>query len=286
MELSQLETFLAVLEAGSLSRAAANLHLTQPAVTKQIHALEKELRTVLLERGGRGVTPTASGLVLQDYARRSLALLREGRDTIDALSTGVTGELILGAGVTTSILRLPAWLSTLRAELPNVDVTVRTGTSSEVQRLALDREIDLGLVTSIPRQPQLEIVPLLREEIILVAAPELEIPTQLDQVPLILFRRGTGFRDYLDARLAAAGLGFTVKMESDSLEAIKSFVAVGLGASFLPVAAVSAELRETTLRRVVLPGLPHLERQTAAIFRRDRHLNPAARAFLRIAHQS
>lgn len=284
MELVQLETFLAVLEAGSLSRAAANLHLTQPAVTKQIHALEKELRTVLLERGGRGVSPTASGLVLQDYARRSLALLREGREIIDGLSAGTTGPLVLGAGVTTSILHLPGWLSKLRREYPGVDVTVRTGTSREVERMTLDREVDLGLVTSVSRQPQLEATALLQEEIVLVANHALEGTVRLEELPLILFRRGTGFREYLDKTLAAAGTVPLVKMETDSVEAIKSFVAVGLGASFLPLAAVQNELESGTLKRIIPPDLPVLQRQTSAIHRRDRHLNPAAVALLRIAN--
>ncbi len=155
MELSQLESFLRVAEAGSVSRAADTLYLTQPGVTKQIRALERELDVVLFDRTRRGMQLTPAGHALLDYARRSLGLLEECREVLQDLESGVSGRLVLGAGVTTSIFHLPRWLRAFQGEHPGVDVVVRTGRSREVAALVLAREIDLGLITSPARHPDL-----------------------------------------------------------------------------------------------------------------------------------
>ncbi len=306
MESSQLKSFLVVAEEGSVSRAAAKLHLTQPAVTKQIQALERELRTILFDRTGWGVELTATGAVLRDYSKRSLALLEECRLAIADTEAGAVGQLVVGAGTTTCIFELPRWLRSLRAQLPAMDVVVRTGESREIVRLVLGREVDLGLVTTAVQHRELEVTGLFEEEIVLVTAATPPVTTassagvdleshssgesaesgSLMDHPLILFPRSSGFREYLDQALAVAGLEMQVKMETDSLEAIKSFVATGLGASFLPARAVEAELIAGVLQRVKLNDLPLLLRQTSVLRRIDRHQSPAVKALLRILQDS
>jgi DNA-binding transcriptional LysR family regulator len=124
---------------------------------------------------------------------------------------------------------------------------------------------------------------LFREEIVLVVARAFgKPPRELEQLPLILFPESTGFRAYLDQKLGAARLARQVKMETDSVEAIKSFVASGLGASFLPRSAVAKELAARTLRRIALPGLPALQRSTRVVRRRGRALNATTTRFLEI----
>jgi DNA-binding transcriptional LysR family regulator len=288
MELFQLRSFLRVAEAGSFTRAAEELYLTQPAVTQHVRALERELGVPLFDRTGRGAQLTPAGQALSRYARRSLALLDEGRQVIADLESGAAGRLLLGAGVTTSIFRLPGWLRAFGDAYPGVDVVVRTGRSREVAALALEREIDLGLVTSPVNHPDLQVVALFEEEIVLVTPRGHPLAGQaipaaaLAEAPLILFPQATGFREYLDRALAEAGVSARVKMESDSVEAIKSFVAVGLGVSFLPAAAVEAEVEAGLLARAAVSGLPALRRQTSVLYRVDRYLNAGARGFLAI----
>lgn len=288
MELFQLRSFLRVVEAGSITRAAERLYLTQPAVTQHVRALERELGVPLFDRTRRGVALTQAGQVLYQYAHQCMALLEECRQVISDLEAGRGGRFVLGAGVTTSIFHLPRWLRRLREEYPGIEVVVRTGRSAQVAALALDREIDLGLVTSPVQHPDLRVVGLYEEEISLVTphhhplANRLIQPEELAETPLILFPKGTGFRDYLDRVLASAGILPWVKMESDSVEAIKSFVAIGLGVSFLPEAAVATEKDSGELARARIAGLPPLKRQTSAIYRVDRYLCAGARAFLRI----
>jgi DNA-binding transcriptional LysR family regulator len=288
MELFQLRSFLRVAEEGSFTRAAEELYLTQPAVTQHVRALERELGVPLFDRTGRGAQLTPAGEALCRYARQSVALLAECRQVIADLESGAAGRLALGAGVTTSIFRLPGWLRAFGDAYPGVDVVVRTGRSREVAALALEREIDLGLVTSPVQHPDLRVAGLFEEEIVLVTPrghplADRRLPLEeLAEAPLILFPKSTGFREYLDRALAEAGVAARVKMESDSVEAIKSFVAVGLGVSFLPAAAVEAEVAAGDMARAEIAGLPALRRQTSVLHRFDRHLSAGARGFLAI----
>jgi len=288
MEFFQLQSFIRVAEEGSITRAAELLHLTQPAVTNHVRALERELRVSLFDRTGRGVRLTPAGRSLLDYARRSLGLLDECRQVLTDLEQGTLGQLVLGAGVTTSIFHLPGWLREFQEANPGVDVTVRTGRSREITQLALEREIDLGIVTSTLPHPDLAIADLYEERIVLVTPPGHPLAgrtapaEELDAASLILFRSGTGFRNYLDRALGESGVRVRVKMESDSVEAIKSFVEVGLGVSFLPAAAVRAELEAGTLAQAGIEGLAELKRHTAVIYRSDRYLSAPARGFLSV----
>jgi len=288
MEIHQLESFIRVAEEESITRAAEAMHLSQPAVTNHVRSLERELRVPLFDRTGRGVRLTAAGKSLLEYARRSLALLSEGRQVLMDMQEGTSGRLVLGVGVTTCIFHLPAWLRRFRETNPGVDVTVRTGRSREITQLAVDREVDFGIVTSPVTQPELRVVGLFDEEIVLVTPPEHPLagatapPEALDAASLILFHTGTGFRDYLDRSLAAAGLRLQVKMESDSVEAIKSFVQVGLGISLLPAASVAAELEAGTLARAWVTGLPELKRRTSIVYRPERYLSAPASGFLAV----
>ncbi|MCE5322753.1 LysR family transcriptional regulator [bacterium] len=288
MELFQLRSFLKVAQEGSITRAAEGLFITQPAVTAHIQSLEKELGASLFDRTGRGVQLTEAGHALVDYAKKSLAILDECRQVIADLGSCKAGTLIIGAGVTTSIFLLPKWLGIFRKQYPDIDVIVRTGRSREVASMILNREIDLGFVTSPVEHADLRITGLCDESIQLVASPGWSgkgssiAAHDLSEAPLILFPKNSGFRDYLDRIFANAGITPKVKMESDSLEAIKSFVESGLGVSFLPMSAVEEEIASGTLIALETSCLPNLVRKTSAIYRIDRYLSASARAFLEI----
>ncbi|MDQ2730715.1 MAG: LysR family transcriptional regulator [Armatimonadota bacterium] len=288
MEVHQLISFLQVASEGSVTRAADRLYLTQPAVTKQLQALERELGARLFERTGRGVELTEAGTALLDYAQRSLSLLDECRQVISDIGAGAAGRLVIGAGVTTSIFQLPAWLRRLQESYPGLDIVVRTGGSKQIAASVLHREIELGLVTSPVEDPAICSLPLYKEEITLVADPRHPFAGQtvegeeLAAAPFILFPEGTGFREYLDHTLSLSGLKVKVKMESDSVEAIKSFVGVGLGLSFLPQLAVAGEMESGILACVSVKGMEPLRRTTAAIYRKDRRLSVGARALIGI----
>jgi DNA-binding transcriptional LysR family regulator len=283
-----LRSFLEIARLGSVSRAAQALGLTQPAVTKQVRALEAALGSPLLERAGRGVRLTAAGVLLAEFGRRGARVFDDFGQALGELARGDAGKLVIGAGVTTCVQHLPPWLREYRRRHPGIDVSIATGTSHAVENWVVNAEVDVGFVTSEPRRPELAVRRLFEEEIVLVVEPNTARrgPMALEELGLILFPKTTGFRQYLDQRLALRQLTVSVKMETDSVEAIKSFVTVGIGASFLPISTVREELRQGTLARVQARGLGRLERRTALIWRRDRPAGFAMQSFLDIVTPS
>jgi len=282
MEIVQLKSFVAVSEVGSVTAAADRLFLTQPAVTQQLQALERTLGVQLFDRTPRGVVLTQAGTVFKEYAERGLSVLEAGKRAALAVDGGDLGTVTLGAGVTTSVTHLPGWLQQFQREWPDVDVVVRTGRSAEVGRMVAAHEIDFGLVTSPIDMAALTTVPVVSEDVTLVrrSSPAVIGLDDLRQLPMIVFSRTSGFGEFLQKALVAQGVDLRVKMEIDSVEAIKEFVIAGLGASFLPGRAVEAEIAAGTLVKVEVDGLSTLRRQTSAVYRTSGHRNAAVRGFL------
>ncbi len=279
-----LRSFLQIAKTGSVTRAASALGLSQPAVTKQMRALEAAVGSPLLERHGRGVRLTEAGVSLAEVGQGAAVLFEDYLRALADLQQGKAGKLVIGAGVTTCVQRLPAWLRQFRQRHPAIEVSVRTGTSRAVEDWVLEGEVDLGFVTSEPRRQDLLVKRLFEEEIVLVVEPAAAKAghVAVERLGLILFPKTTGFRQYLDQRLGTRRQAFRVKMETDSVEAIKSFVAVGLGASFLPITTVQEELRQGTLARVEPRGVGKLRRRTAVLWRRALRQSVAMRSFLDI----
>jgi len=286
MELAQLRSFIQIAESGSMTRAAENLCLTQPAVTQHIQALENEWGVKLFDRHPRGMRLTQAGALLRTYAQNCLASLEDCRLAISELEAGQRGQVIIGAGVTTSIFVLPDWLRAFRAKFPAVEMIIRTGRSREILSLLKEGEIDLGIITTPIEHPHLALQRLFDEEIILVVpidhpfAGTNILAERLVEIPLILFPHGNGFRSYLDQALAQASVPVTIKMETDSVEAIKRFVEAGLGASFLPRSAVQEELSRNTMAGVTLTDLAPLQRTTYLAYLTNRYQTFGMRHFI------
>ena len=281
---AQLESFLMVSTLSNVSLAAKRLHLSQPAVTKQLRALEHTVGVALLVRTARGVRLTPAGELLRDYAQRSAALLDECQASLSDLMSGDLGTLRIGAGVTTSMFQLPAWIRSYRQRWPRVDIRVRTGSSREIAELVRAREVDCGFVTSEIKHRELSARRLYSEEIVLVASASTGHPARvaLESVPLIMFPEHAGFRRFLERAFNAAGLHAQVKMEIDSVEATKALLLIGLGAAFLPAVAVQRELAQKQLQRLSVQGLPRLRRHTSLLLREDRSPSAALGKFLSV----
>ncbi|NLG84805.1 MAG: LysR family transcriptional regulator [Firmicutes bacterium] len=292
MELHQLRIFLKVIEHASFSRAAAALHLTQPAVSQQIRALEEELGLELLQRIGRTIRPTKAGEVLLEYARNILTLAEKGERALAEFRAERRGRLILGAGNTNITFRLPPLLQEYRRREPGVEVVVKAGNSHQLLALLDEGQIDVALVTSPVEGRAFHFIPLFHDEIILILPPEHPFggkgsltPEDLPGVPAILFARGSGFRRFLDNAFARAGYRPEVLMELESIEGIKRLVQIGLGLSFLPRVAVEEELKGGSLRTLPVAGLVPATRTTHAVYRPEPFLPTPLRAFLELLHE-
>ena len=146
MELQQLRTFVSIVEHRSFTKASQALHLSQPAVTRQIHGLEQELGAPLLERRIRRVAVTPAGEVLEAYANRILSMVRDCRASVSQVQQGGVGRVSVATSGTAATYLLPPLLARFRALHPRIDLTVFTGGSQEAAQMVLDERVDLGVV--------------------------------------------------------------------------------------------------------------------------------------------
>jgi len=288
MEIRQLRSFLQIVAAGNFSRAAVDLHLSQPALTHQMQSLEAELGTPLLERGTRQVHLTPQGKAFLAYAQRIVALADESRHALQAMVEGA-GRLSLGIGTTNIVCRLPDWLQKFRTKLPKVEISVRTGSSVEVMEAVLNDKVDLGLVTSPVPDRRLVAYPLFKDEILLLGSRKQTLPgntwTDLHTAPFLLFPQGTGFRLYIDDLFRRIGIEPNVILELDNIEGIKKLVEMGMGFSFLPRIAVEAELTQGVLIQYQPAPQMKLFRTSSLVMRKDKYWFPAFTQFMHLMSQ-
>jgi DNA-binding transcriptional LysR family regulator len=275
MLLSHVEAFLETARHRNLSRAAEVLHVTQPALTARIQALEAELETPLFVRGRRGMTLTDAGRAFLPYAERAVGALDSGANLIRELRRGGAGELVLGAAPAVSAYVLPRLLLAYTQRHPRVRLVVRTGHSEEIVDMAVRREIDLGLVREL-HHPDIVSRPLYEDEPILVAdgshafadRDTIDLP-ELAEARLILFDRTSSYYDLTNAFFREAGVAPDGVMELDNIDAAKQMVGQGLGVALLPRASVDAELADGRLRAIDIEGAAPIRRPIVAIRRRD-----------------
>jgi DNA-binding transcriptional LysR family regulator len=250
MDVRQLEMFRAVVEEGAFIRAAERLHVSQSAISRQLQLLEHELGTMLLHRTGRGVTMTAHGELLLTAANR---IHREIQDVVSQISDTLAlqrGALSLGGGMTVSLYILPKLLRKFRSLYKNVDLRITTGEADALLRLLRTGQVDLALLTLPIVAEDLEVRPVLKEEMVLVTSRNHALtrvrtvePKSLRRYPFVLFESGSNTRKVLDEFFREEQIPVNVVMETENVEIIKAMVASGLGVTLLPYSAIAGELR-------------------------------------------
>jgi len=275
MQLAQVEGFVETARSGTLSRAAENLHVTQPALTARLQALEIELGTPLFVRGRRGMRLTDAGRAFLPYAERALLALEEGAGLVGDLVRGGTGELVIGAAPAISTYVLPRLLLRFTQRHPRVRLVVRTGHSEEILEMALRREVDLGLVREL-RHPDIESRALYDDELVLVVDARHPLAShprigaaEMGEARLIMFDRTSSYYDLTNAFFREAGVSPSGVMELDNIDAAKQMVGQGLGVALLPRTAVAAELADGRLHALGMDGATTIRRRIVAIRRRD-----------------
>jgi LysR family transcriptional regulator, transcriptional activator of the cysJI operon len=253
LENFRLVVFRAVAEQRSFRKAAEELYLTQPAVSLQIKALEKDLGVQLFDRSGTSASLTPAGAVLLDYSRRVHKLLAHAEHQIAALSGNHAGRLTLGASTTIAQYVLPRLLGEFCAEHPRVFPALVSSNTEGIVEAVKEQRIALGFIEGPPRTRDVHTEPFLRDELVLIApaahewaeAPAISC-TDLAKAPLLMRERGSGSRRILEMALERHGIkrrALNIVMELDSTEAIKSAVEAGLGVGFVSRWAIAKDLR-------------------------------------------
>jgi DNA-binding transcriptional LysR family regulator len=289
LPLNQLRTFLTVARRLSFTRAAEELHLTQPAVSAHVRKLERAIGGPLFEQIGRRVSLTAVGQVMFRYAEQVLALEDELRVAIADVQGTCQGALAIGTSTTIGISVLPELLRRYRQANPLVRLQARIGNFGEVVHGLLDGHLDVGLMSNEADtdrlDERLESTPVLHDDLVLVVEPGhrwAELPNvgpeDLIGEPFVLPGAGSRLRPQVEALLAPFGVVPDVVAESNSLIAVARVVETGIGVSLIPRLAVRDELAQGRLREVTLRGVRSV-RPVCLLIHRDKHRTPAVRAF-------
>lgn len=251
MDLTDLAAFEAVADAGAMGRAAEALDTVQSNVTARIRKLERDVGATLFHRHARGVELTSAGRALLPYAARIRTLVAEARE---AASPGAAprGPLAIGSLETTAAARLPPLLAAFHAACPEVELSLRTGTTAELVREVLRWRLDGAFVAGPVRHADLAEERVYDEELVLVTEAGARRPEDVlsrSDLTAIVFRAGCSYRQRLEAWLAERGLAGVRRMELGTLEGILGCIGAGMGFTLLPRAAVE---------RAALPGAVRL----------------------------
>lgn len=286
MNLNHLSIFQAVAATGSISAGARRLHVSQPAVSKQLGEFEQTLGVVLFDRLPRGVRLTEAGRLLQGHANRLVALEAEAEAAIRDLRLGVRGSLRIGASRTVGAYLLPALLARFRQRYPDVEIFLQVDSTASIEQRLVASEIDIGFTEGMVGNALLEYRVFARDELILIAAPGHAVLAQdpvalssLLQYPLLMHEVGSGTRAVTEKAFSAKQLALQPSMTLASTEAIKQTVATGVGIGFLSASAVRAELAAGTLATARMKGL-RIHRPLYRIERRGSWASPALEAFV------
>jgi DNA-binding transcriptional LysR family regulator len=289
MDLRRLEVFAKVAELGSFSRAAEALFLTQPTISEHVRALEVELGLPLLDRLGRGATPTPAGRVLLDYARRMLKLAEEARQAIERFQGRMSVTLMVGGSTIPGEYVLPALIGQFKTKYPDILISLRVASSRQVSEWVDEGRVEVGVVGARPALRTLAAHTLKSDELV-VAVPaghpwsgrKTVTLADVRSEPLIVREPGSGSREALERALHDAGTNleaFRVAGEIGSTQAIKQAVRAGVGVTIISRRAVEDECRAGLVHCVKVRDLK-LARSFYLVTHRERTRSPLAEAFV------
>jgi DNA-binding transcriptional LysR family regulator len=289
MDLRRLEVFAKVAELGSFSRAAEALFLTQPTISEHIRALELEVGLPLLDRLGRGATPTPVGRVLLDYAHRMLKLAGEARQAIDHFQGRMSGTLIVGGSTIPGEYVLPALIGQFKAKYPDIAITLRVSSSRQVSEWVEEGRVEVGVVGAQPGLRSLAARELMSDELVVVvpaghpwAGRKTVNLADVRSEPLIVREPGSGSREALERALREAGTDldtFRLAGEIGSTQAVKQAVRAGVGITIISRRAVEDECRAGLVSCVKVRDLK-VARSFYLVTHRERTRSPLAEAFV------
>ncbi|WP_374679179.1 LysR family transcriptional regulator [Piscinibacter sp.] len=255
MNLTQLRYFVRVAEMGSFSKAAIELDVAQPALSRQVRLLETDLRVTLLQRTGRGVLLTEAGKRLYDHAVSILQLVAHAREDISANRGEATGRIVIGLPPSMGrMLTLPL-VDAFKQHLPRARLAIVEGLSAHIVEWISTGRVDLGLIHNPDANPAIETIHVLDEPLCLVSASKgaarkaAPLPfTELVKLPLVLPEPSHAIRKLLETQAALAGLKLNIAYEVSSVSAILELVRSGHGHAVLAPSAIAASGQAAAFR--------------------------------------
>jgi len=287
MELLELRAFLAVVNEGSFSRAAARLQRTQPAISQAVRRLEDELGQKLFDRSSNPGSLTEAGTVLRNYGERLIRLTEEAEMSVREIDDVRRGRVLVGTNDTGIPVLLPL-VAEFQASYPNILVDLRRVHTRHIPIEVLHRSLDFGFITFHATEGRLRDVSLGDDELVAIVHPshpfakksKLTVSEWAKQ-PIVFHNEPSVARERVMKIIDERHLTMNVRLAIPSLDGIKLAVEMNLGISLLPRRCVASEVRRRQLAAVPIPEL-RLPRQMRLIYRRA-PLSQAAAAFLHVA---
>lgn len=290
MTLIQLQSLCLIAREGSFSRAADKLFVTQPALSMQMKALERELGQELLDRSGNRVTLTHAGAVLVERVKSPLADLDDAVQAVSRVGGLEHGILSIGSSDTIGEFFLLPILARFAERHPGISIVVHNKPTVQLGELVMDNVAEVGLITLPVGTPQLASRPVFSYRELALCTREHPLSSQqattLKQLAghrLLLLPHGTRSRMLQERDLARAGVVPSSVMELGSVHLQKAFASYGLGVAIVPEYAVRTEVSNGTIVGVGVKGLS--TRSVGIIYREKRPFSAAARAFLEMVDQ-
>ena len=261
----RLKVFYTVAIKLSYTKAANELFISQPAVTKHINELELQLGTRLFNRKGSTISITPSGEILLRYAEQIFKLYAQLENELAELGDLRSGHLKIGASTTLAQYVLPRILALFKKTYPSIELQLINGNSEFIEQQIIAEKIDIALVEGISHYPQINYEVFVKDEIVLVARtknrflPKNAIKTnQLVTLPLALREQGSGTLDVIHKAIAKAGIllkDLNVQISLDSTESIKEYLMYADCAAFLSIHSITKELQQNLLSIIEIEGI-------------------------------
>jgi DNA-binding transcriptional LysR family regulator len=284
MDLDRLRSLVAVSDAGAITAAASRLGLTQPALTRRIQQLEEEFGAELFSRSRKGARLTELGALVDQEARLLIDRYDSLKAEVASLQSVEGGTVRIGGGATAVSFVLPDAIAHFQRDFPGVHFHVKEASSSEIANDVATGRLELGLVTLPVRTADLEIRPLVEDEIVLIAARDNPIADSkhiavdlLDGQNFVGFEGGSAIRQIVDSSLRETGIEINVVMELRSIPAILRMVATTGSLAFVSKFGIEGQ---ELVREVDVTGL-RITRRLGLVWRKSQGLSPAAERFAR-----
>lgn len=289
MDLRHLETFVKIAELKSFTKAAEELFLTQPTVSKQIVDLERYFAIKLIDRTKRTVTLTRAGEILLRYAKDFLGLKKETIDAIAAFKGLQKGDITVGASNIPGVYILPGLLHIFKQQHSGIRFRLIIADSKAILQKMEEGEIDIGFVGAKYETKKIEYKKFLDDIIVMIAPPSFPDTIHIKQLkdcPLIIREQGSGTRNHFESSLKRLKGDVLPELqiiaELTDTEAIKEAVKNGMGVSYISKMAIVDELANNSLKCLNIEGLPNIVRSFYIVTKKGKTISPQVKALLDI----
>ena len=290
MNFNQLRIFYSVAKNNSVTLAAKELLLTQPAVSIQIHLLEDDYGVKLFNRSGKGISTTEEGNLLFSYAEKILNLSYETDEALRQIKSLERGKVKIGSGRTIGAYYLPQLFESFTLKYPNIGIQMDIGSSHDVIEGILSFRNDIGFIGTDYFNKYLRIIPFTKDRLVLIIPPDHELThkkvisfNDLSGQKMIMREKGSGTRELIENELMKRKVSTETIMALGSNEAIKYAVEAGLGISIISNNVIKREKDQGRVRILHFSNNQDIIMNIYIIYHKDKYLSDLLKTFLRVA---